>query len=167
MIRVGMLGFGQSMDEAWAAKMDLRRIMRWCAKVVSVLDLEPGESVSYGRIYKTTGHEKIAVISAGYADGYNRSYSNRARIIISDHIAPQCAKVCMDYTMANVTGLDVKPGDDAILLGQSETCEVTPDSLSADTEYGVNGWTTCQITARVPRIYVYNGQVVETRMLFC
>ena len=62
---------------------------------------------------------------------------------------------------------DVKPGDDAILLGQSETCEVTPDSLSADTEYGVNGWTTCQITARVPRIYVYNGQVVETRMLFC
>ena len=63
--------------------------------------------------------------------------------------------------------LDVKPGDDAILLGQSETCEVTPDSLSADTEYGVNGWTTCQITARVPRIYVYNGQVVETRMLFC
>ena len=61
----------------------------------------------------------------------------------------------------------VKPGDDAILLGQSETCEVTPDSLSADTEYGVNGWTTCQITARVPRIYVYNGQVVETRMLFC
>ena len=167
MIRVGMLGFGQSMDEAWAAKMDLRRIMRWCAKVVSVLDLEPGESVSYGRIYKTTGHEKIAVISAGYADGYNRSYSNRARIIISDHIVPQCAKVCMDYTMANVTGLDVKPGDDAILLGQSETCEVTPDSLSADTEYGVNGWTTCQITARVPRIYVYNGQVVETRMLFC
>ena len=167
MIRVGMLGFGQSMDEVWAAKMDLRRSMRWCAKVVSVLDLEPGESVSYGRIYKTTGHEKIAVISAGYADGYNRSYSNRARIIISDHIVPQCAKVCMDYTMANVTGLDVKPGDDAILLGQSETCEVTPDSLSADTEYGVNGWTTCQITARVPRIYVYNGQVVETRMLFC
>lgn len=91
--------------------------MRWCAKVVSVLDLEPGESVSYGRIYKTTGHEKIAVISAGYADGYNRSYSNRARIIISDHIVPQCAKVCMDYTMANVTGLDVKPGDDAICWG--------------------------------------------------
>ena len=66
-----------------------------------------------------------------------------------------------------LAGVDVKPGDDAILLGQSETCEVTPDSLSADTEYGVNGWTTCQITARVPRIYVYNGQVVETRMLFC
>ena len=41
-----------------------KRQMRWCAKVVSVLDLEPGESVSYGRIYKTTGHEKIAVISA-------------------------------------------------------------------------------------------------------
>ena len=34
MIRVGMLGFGQSMDEAWAAKMDLRRIMRWCAKLL-------------------------------------------------------------------------------------------------------------------------------------
>lgn len=164
MIRVGMLGFGQSVDEAWASKMGLQRIMRWCAKVVSVL--EPDESISYGRIYKTKTREKIAVISAGYADGYNRSYSNRASIIINDHIVPQCAKVCMDYTMANVSGVDVTPGDDAILLGQTETCEVTPDSLSSDMEFGVNGWTTCQISARVPRIYVYNGAVVETRMLF-
>ena len=53
------------------------------------------------------------------------------------------------------------------VLRQLELAGITPDSLSADTEYGVNGWTTCQITARVPRIYVYNGQVVETRMLFC
>ena len=165
MIRVGMLGFGQSMDADWAQRMGLQRIMRWCAKVISVLELAPGESVSYGRIYRTTGHEKIAVISAGYADGYNRSYSNRAGIIINDHLVPQCAKVCMDYTMANVTGVDVKPGDDAILLGRSQSCEVTPDSLSAATEYGVNGWTTCQITARVPRIYVYHGEIVETRML--
>ncbi len=167
MVRVGMLGYGQSMTEEAAQKMGLRPIMRWCAKVVAVLDLEPGESVSYGRIYRTTGREKIAVLSAGYADGYNRSYSNRARVILGGREVPQCGKVCMDYTMVNITGMEnVRVGDDAVLLGCQDGLCIAPDSLSAATEYGVNGWTTAQVSARVPRIYLCRGEVVETRMLF-
>ncbi len=69
--------------------------------------------------------------------------------------------------MADVTGVEhVQVGDNALLLGECEFGAITPDSLSSITEYGVNGWTTCQISARVPRIYVYHGEVVETRMLF-
>lgn len=118
MVRVGMLGYGQSMTAEAAREMDLRPIMRWCAKVVAVLDLEPGESVSYGRIYRTAGREKIAVLSAGYADGYSRSYSNRVRVILGGREVPQCGKVCMDYTMANITGMEnVRVGDEAVLLG--------------------------------------------------
>lgn len=167
MIRVGMLGFGQSMTEQWAKKMNLHPIMRWCAKVVSILNLPAGESVSYGRIYCTEKPEKIAVLSVGYADGYNRSYSNRAKIILGGQIVPECGKICMDFAMANVTTCDdVKVGDDAVILGEVGDLLVSPDQLSACTEYGVNGWTTCQISARVPRIYLYRGEVVEKRLLF-
>lgn len=167
MVRVGMLGYGQSVTEEAAREMDLRPIMRWCAKVVAVLDLEPGESVSYGRIYRTAGREKIAVLSAGYADGYSRSYSNRVHVILGGQKVPQCGKVCMDYTMANITGMEnVRVGDDAVLLGCQDGLCITPDSLSAAAEYGVNGWTTAQVSARVPRIYLRRGEIVETRMLF-
>ena len=158
MVRVGMLGYGQSMTAEAAREMDLRPIMRWCAKVVAVLDLEPGESVSYGRIYRTAGREKIAVLSAGYADGYSRSYSNRVRVILGGREVPQCGKVCMDYTMANITGMEnVRVGDEAVLLGCQDGLCITPDSLSAAAEYGVNGWTTAQVSARVPRIYLRRG----------
>lgn len=167
MVRVGMLGYGQSMTAEAAREMDLRPIMRWCAKVVAVLDLEPGESVSYGRIYRTAGREKIAVLSAGYADGYSRSYSNRVRVILGGREVPQCGKVCMDYTMANITGMEnVRVGDEAVLLGCQDGLCITPDSLSAAAEYGVNGWTTAQVSARVPRIYLRWGEIVETRTLF-
>ena len=167
MVRVGMLGYGQSMTAEAAREMDLRPIMRWCAKVVAVLDLEPGESVSYGRIYRTAGREKIAVLSAGYADGYSRSYSNRVRVILGGREVPQCGKVCMDYTMANITGMEnVRVGDEAVLLGCQDGLCITPDSLSAAAEYGVNGWTTAQVSARVPRIYLRRGEIVETRTLF-
>lgn len=167
MIRVGMLGFGQSMNEKWAEDMGLRPILRWCAKVVSIVELEAGESVSYGRIYRTEKHERIAVLSVGYGDGYNRGYSNRGSIIFGGRVVPECGKVCMDFAMANITGLDtVKVGDDAVLLGECEFGRVTPDSLSSCTEYGVNGWVTCQISARVPRIYIFDDQIVEIRLLF-
>ena len=168
MVRIGMLGYGQSIDEFHAAEMRISPIMCWHSKIVSVLTLEPGESVSYGRIYRTVGREKIGVISVGFADGYNRSYSNRAQIIVGGEKVRQCGKVCMDFTMVNITGIDnVKEGDDVILLGENEAglC-ITPDNLSSITEYGVNGWTTCQISSRVPRVYIYNNEVVEMRMLF-
>lgn len=167
MVRVGMLGLGQSMNEEWTKKMDLHPILRWCAKVVSIMELDAGESISYGRIYRTEKPEKIAVLSVGYADGYNRAYSNRANLILGGKIVPECGKVCMDFAMANITGIDdIKVGDDAVLLGENGDKCITPDSLSACTEYGVNGWVTCQISARVPRIYVHNNQIVETRLLF-
>ena len=167
MVRVGMLGFGQSMTEEWAQKMNLHPIMRWCAKVVSILDLQAGESVSYGRIYRTEKPEKIAVLSVGYADGYNRSYSNRAKIILGGQIVPECGKICMDFAMADITSCDgVKVGDDAVILGEEGGLLISSDQLSACTEYGVNGWTTCQISARVPRIYLYHGEIVEKRVLF-
>ena len=69
--------------------------------------------------------------------------------------------------MADITSCDgVKVGDDAVILGEEGGLLISSDQLSACTEYGVNGWTTCQISARVPRIYLYHGEIVEKRLLF-
>ena len=89
------------------------------------------------------------------------------RVILGGREVPQCGKVCMDYTMANITGMEnVRVGDEAVLLGCQDGLCITPDSLSAAAEYGVNGWTTAQVSSRVPRIYLRRGEIVETRTLF-
>lgn len=164
MVRVGMLGYGYSISPETAAQLDLHPIMRWCAKIADIEELDAGESVSYARLYTTSGKERIAVISVGYADGYNRCYTNRAPMVIRGKPVTECGKICMDFAMANVTAIpDAAIGDDVLLLGEDGAHMVCADSLSALMEYGVNGWTTCQITARVPRIYVLDGEVVGIR----
>ena len=162
-----MLGYGFSVSAEAADRMGLHPIMRWCAKVVSVMELDKNESISYARIYQTAGREKIAVISAGYADGYSRCFSNCAPILLHDQLVTECGKICMDFSMANVTNVpEVVPGDEAILLGDGVDHSVRADQLSALIPYGVNGWTTCQISDRVPRIYIYDGKVVTIRMRY-
>lgn len=165
MVRVGMLGYGYSISPETAAQLDLHPIMRWCAKIADITELDANESVSYARLYQTRSKERIAVICVGYADGYNRSFTNCAPMIIRGKTVAECGKICMDFAMANVTDIpDAAAGDDVLLLGEDGQHIIRADTLSALMEYGVNGWTTCQITARVPRIYVFNGKVIDIRI---
>lgn len=162
MIRTGMLPLGQSIDESWTRRMNVTPILTWYARVVEIHDLQPGESVSYGRIYRANGRERIAVVPVGYADGYFRALSNVADVIIHDQRVPIRGKLCMDYMMVDITDIpDVKVGDSVILLGRSETQWISTDYLSALTPHGVNGYITANIGIRVPRVYRHQGEIVE------
>lgn len=162
MVRTGMLPLGQSIDEAWTRRMDVTPILTWYARIVEIHDLQPDESVSYGRIYRASGQERIAVVPVGYADGYFRALSNVADVIIHDRRVPIRGKLCMDYMMVDITDMpEVKIGDSVILLGRSETQWVSTDYLSELTLYGVNGYITANIGIRVPRVYRYQGEIVE------
>ena len=104
-------------------------------------------------MYRTEKAIKIAVIAAGYADGYKQNYSNRSRVLLNGVYAPVIGKICMDYFMADISNVpDVKEGDYAILLGVDGENEVSAMELG-----GVNqtapGDVTCAISARVPRVY--------------
>ena len=74
--------------------------------------------ISYGGTFVTCRESIIATVPVGYADGYKRSLSNKAAVLIRGRRAPVVGRVTMDLTMADVTAIEgVQPGDEVVLLG--------------------------------------------------
>ena len=74
-----------------------------------------GTSVSYGRTYITNKKTTIASVPIGYADGIKRKLSNKGNVVIKGQKVPIVGTICMDSFMIDVTGLDVKIGDDVYI----------------------------------------------------
>lgn len=162
MVRTGMMTFGQCISERETLRLGLKPVLRWYAKIVDLRTVKAGEYVGYDRLYRVIRDSRIATVSVGYADGYNRSYSNHARVVINGKTVPVCGKISMDYTTVDVTDIEsVKTGDTVLLLGAEGENWISCDFLSELVRYGVNGWVTTMISGSVPRIYYYNNEIVE------
>lgn len=160
MVRVGMLQFGQCMTEESLVRCDLRPILDWRAPIIVLRDVPPDESISYGRSYRATQAMRVAVVSLGYADGYRRCLSNRARVLLRGQFVPVVGKICMDFLLVDVSDLPkARVGDLVTVLGQDGDACISTNYLS-ELMQGVNGEVTCSIAARVPRVYLQNGALV-------
>lgn len=93
-------------------------VMEARTSVLSVHDLRPGESLSYGHSYTATTLRRIAVVAAGYAEGFPRALSGRGYVNFHGGRAPILGRVCMQMTLVDVTDIEgVRPGDPVWLLG--------------------------------------------------
>ncbi len=121
---------------------------------VSFLKKVPaGTSIGYGRTWIAGRDTFIATIPAGYADGFNRQFSNRGRVLINGASYPLAGRVCMDQSMVDLgpeTG--VKVGDEVVLMGKSGTEEISCYEW-AKTLGTITYEVTCQINTRVARYY--------------
>ena len=59
----------------------------------------------------------LAVVPAGYADGLDLRLAGRGHMLVRGRRAPIVGSVCMDMTMIDVTGMDVAPGDEVVIVG--------------------------------------------------
>ncbi|MBQ8967684.1 alanine racemase [Ruminococcus sp.] len=146
--RLGIIMYGLYPDPAKPLPFEPKPVMTWKALVSQVKWIDEGTAVSYGRTFVSDRRMKLATITAGYADGYPRSLSNKGEVIIGGKRCRICGRVCMDQFMCDVTDLDdIKPGDEAILMN----AELNADRIAELT--GTIGYeVTCDITARVPRV---------------
>jgi alanine racemase len=79
----------------------------------------PDETVGYSRKGKLGRPSKIAVVPVGYADGYDRRFSNGVgKMWVNGSLAPVTGNVCMDMAMIDVTGIEVEAGDLVELMGE-------------------------------------------------
>jgi alanine racemase len=63
---------------------------------------------------------KIAVIPLGYADGYRRALGQGVGgVQIGDQYCPTVGNVCMDMIMVDVSDINVKPGDQVEIIGNT------------------------------------------------
>jgi len=159
MARPGLLLYGMTPAGSGVVLPGLRPAMKLSARVSRVFEIGPGESVSYGRTYRTEGVRRIATVAAGYADGYPRSLGNRGRVIVNGSYADVVGTVCMDLLTIDVTGVGgVRVDDEAILIGSDGTNSITADEVARHAGT-VNYEIVCGINKRVPRAYVRNGTV--------
>lgn len=154
MVRSGIITYGlYPSNEVQRKNLKLTPAMRLKSRVTMVKTLQKGESVSYGCTFTSPSDMTIATVAAGYADGYNRSLSNRAWAAIRRQRVPLIGTVCMDQCMFDVTEIsNVKTGDEITLFGRPED-GITVDDLAGIAKT-INYELVCLITPRVPRVYI-------------
>lgn len=157
MVRMGIVQYGLYPSDEVKRSVDLKPAMSFKAKVSNVKILNPGTSISYGRIYFTTVKEKIATITVGYADGFLRGRKN-PYVFINGVKCPIVGRICMDQCMVRVPmEMDIHIDDDVLILGSEY---VTADDIARDCDT-INYEVLCQVSRRVPRIYIQNGEIVD------
>jgi len=164
-VRVGISLYGYRPGAGCGPDADLRPVLSLRSRVARVADLAPGGSVGYGRTWVARRPSRIALVMAGYADGYRRSLGNQAHAVVRGRRAPVIGRVSMDMIVLDVTEIPgVLPGDVATLLGADGAERVDADELA-----GLAGTISYEvlagISARVPRLYVRGGDVVEISSL--
>lgn len=153
MVRPGIALYGYYPSDETSESIKLKPVMSLVTSVTNIKEVEPGQSISYGRKFIAKAKTRIATASVGYADGYVRGLSNKAEVIIKGKKYPQVGQVCMDRIMFDIgTNGSIKENDEVILLGKSKGLEITASDWAKmlnTIPYEI----TCNISKRVPRVY--------------
>lgn len=120
--------------------------------------VEPGAAFSYGGTFTAKKEMKVATIPVGYADGYPRSLSNKGWVLIHGKKAPILGRVCMDQFMVDITKIpDAKAGDEVTLIGKDGK-ELISIEKFGDLSGRFSYEFACDISKRVPRVYIKDGK---------
>lgn len=135
MVRPGISLYGYYPDgQAGVARSLGERLcpaMSFTTRVLQVKTVPAGSGVSYGHTYITPSETRLAILPVGYEDGYMRSLSNRAEVLIKGQRALVRGRICMNMCMVDITGIDgVEPGDEAVLLGAQGEDAITADEIA-------------------------------------
>ena len=162
LVRAGITLYGLwPSDEVDKTKISIKPALSLITHVAYVKELEAGHSISYGGTYTTKETRRIATIPVGYADGYARSLSNKGDVLIHGRRAPICGRVCMDQFMVDVTEIgDVKKGDEVTLLGRDGDEFISIEEIG-DLCGRFSYEFACDISPRVPRVYIKDGKETE------
>lgn len=146
MCRLGIGLYGISFAGA-----HLQNVCTLRTTILSLKTVAAGETIGYGRHTTLTGPRQIAVIPIGYADGFDRRFSNYGgEVIIRGQRCPIVGNVCMDQAMVDVTGTDAQVGDAVEIFGDRLPIEELSDKLGT-IPYEI----LTSVSRRVQRVYFY------------
>jgi len=90
---------------------DAKPVVRLTLPVIQTRDLERGETVGYGNVWRAGRASRIATVSSGYADGILRAMSGKARLYDGQTACPITGRISMDLICADITDLPEIPND--------------------------------------------------------
>ena len=148
MVRTGLNLYG-CFDMEGQRVLDLQEILTLKAKIVSIRELNKGETIGYGRTFTLSEKSRIATVAIGYADGLPISLSNKGHFISEGHKCPIVGRVSMDYTTVLINEkLELKEGDFVTCLGESISVADWASSQNTIT-YDI----ICRLSQRIERVY--------------
>src|SRR5579864_3200087 len=157
MVRPGHALYGYvspARGEAPKPMLDVKPVLTWRAKILTVKEIPAGALVGYGGSFRAPGPMRIAVVAAGYADGVPHRLSNRGKVIAAGKLVPILGTVSMDLTTIDISHTPaLGPGDEVTLLGREGDASIDAQQLArmaGTISYAI----LCGIGARVERIYV-------------
>lgn len=153
LVRLGgvLYGLGRDVLPAEIEKPRLKPVLSLHSRIAQVKNVPASFSIGYGRTFTTDRPSIIGTIPIGYRDGYARSLSNRAQVIVNGKFAPVVGRVSMDWITVDLT--DVRGaivGSDVTLIGTDGEATVLAEDLAAiagTISYEI----TCGISSRVAR----------------
>jgi alanine racemase len=127
------------------------------ARIISLREVPAGQGVGYNARFRTTRPSRIAILAAGYADGFVRRLGNSGKVLIRGRCAPIVGTVSMDLTAVDVTNLpEAGVGDVATLFGVTGR-GACPPIYASDVARSLGTVTSdllCSVGSRVPRVYL-------------
>ena len=154
-IRVGLLQFGAApYPDSLFAQVSTEPVLSFHSRVSLLKSLPAGCPVSYGRLTTLSRPTRLAVLSAGYADGIPMPFSTRAEVLVRGQRCPVLGRVTMDQLIVDVTDLSETPaaGDIATFIGSQGDESI---SVAEFCRWGDSiPWECfCSISKRVTRVY--------------
>jgi alanine racemase len=165
LVRPGLLLYGVKPSPRNQG-LDLRPVLRFVSRVISVKEVAAGDTVGYGASFTAARAGRIATVAAGYDDGVIRSLSNRGHFLVREKRLPIAGRVSMDLTALDATDHpEVRLGDEAVLIGSQGGAFQGAETVAE--EAGTISWEIfCGIGPRVPRCYLRGDRIVAIRSRF-
>ena len=156
MIRVGLGIYGLHPSEAVESTTGtaVRPALKMTTRVLHLQQIQPGETVGYGRTWTADQPRRLATIAAGYNDGVPYFLSNRGEVLINGVRCQVVGSVCMDVTVVDVTDAgEVQVGDEVVLFGRQDDDFIHIDEWARMGET-INYELLCNVSSRVRRIFI-------------
>lgn len=166
-VRAGITLYGLWPSEQVSRNIvELKPALSLKSHIVYIKEVNEGVAISYGGTYVTPKKMKVATIPVGYGDGYPRGLSNKGYVLIRGRKVPILGRVCMDQFMVSVDEVpEATEGDEVTLIGMDGERQITMEELG-EISGRFNYELACDLGKRVPRVYIKNGQITETKDYF-
>lgn len=153
LIRPGAAVYGLDPGGGVASGLDLRQALTWRSAVSMVKRLPAGERISYGGRHRLARDATVVTVPVGYEDGFPRTASGKAHVLIRGKRHPVVGTITMDQVLVDCGDDPVSMGDEVVLLGSQGDERIPVEELAG--HIGTIGRAiTTGISERVPREYV-------------
>jgi alanine racemase len=119
-VRPGLMLYGVSpFSGKTGAEFGLRPVMSLHSKIIATKQLEPGDAVGYGGLWRCQKPTLIGIIAIGYGDGYPRNVEQETPVLVNGIRVPLIGRVSMDMITVDLADYpDTEPGDPVTLWGK-------------------------------------------------